>query len=250
MLRQYELRLITQPAACQILRVSPATLFRYLKKLGEGGVEALKHGNTGKRPHNRMEESRRSRIVDLISTKYSAITSETLTGRVLGESRTATVGTKTLILANGNNVAPIGDRTRRTIPINIDAKEEIPASRIFKNPKLLQQVRENREHYVSAALTIISSWITAGKPNTPCPNLNSFEEWSEWCRQPLLWLGLTDPVKKVFTAMDEDPERIQVGRVFNGIRREFGIAPFYPEQWILRYLENLLRMLAASMVVQ
>jgi len=59
-LRQYELRLITQAAACQILRVSPATFFRYLKKLGEGGVEALKHGNTGKRPHNRMEESRRS----------------------------------------------------------------------------------------------------------------------------------------------------------------------------------------------
>lgn len=70
MLRQYELRLITQVAACQILGVSPATFFRYLKKLGEGGVEALKHGNTGKRPHNRMEESRRSRIVDLISTKY------------------------------------------------------------------------------------------------------------------------------------------------------------------------------------
>lgn len=70
MLRQYELRLITQAAACQILRVSPATFFRYLKKLGEGGIEALKHGNTGKRPHNRMEESRRSRIVDLISTKY------------------------------------------------------------------------------------------------------------------------------------------------------------------------------------
>ncbi|WP_366143036.1 helix-turn-helix domain-containing protein, partial [uncultured Parasutterella sp.] len=70
MLRQYELRLITQAAACQILRVSPATFFRYLKKLGEGGIEALKHGNTGKRPHNRMEESQRSRIVDLISTKY------------------------------------------------------------------------------------------------------------------------------------------------------------------------------------
>ena len=70
MLRQYELRLITQAAACQILRVFPATFFRYLKKLGEGGVEALKHGNTGKRPHNRMEESQRSRIVDLISTKY------------------------------------------------------------------------------------------------------------------------------------------------------------------------------------
>lgn len=152
---------------------------------------------------------------DLYPHKYlcSAITSETLTGRVLGESRTATVGTKTLILANGNNVTPVGDMTRRVVPICIDTKEEIPASRIFKNPNLLQQVRESREHYVSCALTIISAWINTGKPHTECPNLNSFEKWSEWCRQPLLWLGLPDPVKKVFTAMNDDPERIQVGRV-------------------------------------
>ena len=135
---------------------------------------------------------------DLYPHKYlcSAITSETLTGRVLGESRTATVGTKTLILANGNNVTPVGDMTRRVVPICIDTKEEIPASRIFKNPNLLQQVRESREHYVSCALTIISAWINTGKPHTECPNLNSFEKWSEWCRQPLLWLGLPDPVKR------------------------------------------------------
>ena len=165
---------------------------------------------------------------DVYPHKYlcSAITSETLTGRVLGESRTATVGTKTLILANGNNVAPLGDMTRRTVPICIDTKEEIPASRIFKNPNLLQQVRESREHYVSCALTIISAWINAGKRHTECPNLNSFEKWSEWCRQSLLWLGLPDPVKKVFTAMNDDPERVQIGRVFNGMRREFGIVPF------------------------
>ena len=165
---------------------------------------------------------------DLYPHKYlcSAITSEALTGRVLGESRTATVGTKTLILANGNNVAPVGDMTRRTVSICIDTKEEIPASRTFKNPNLLQQVRERREHYVSCALTIISAWIHSGKPHTDCPNLNSFEKWSEWCRQPLLWLGLPDPVKKVFTAMNDDPERVQVGRVFDGIRREFETVPF------------------------
>lgn len=45
-------------------------MFRYLKKLSKGGVQALKHGNSGKRPHNRMEESQRARIVDLVATKY------------------------------------------------------------------------------------------------------------------------------------------------------------------------------------
>lgn len=70
MLRQYELRLITQGTACQILGISPATLFRYLNKLSEGGVAGLRHGNTGKKPHNRMEESLKAQIVRLVGTKY------------------------------------------------------------------------------------------------------------------------------------------------------------------------------------
>lgn len=156
----------------------------------------------------------------------SAITSETLTGRVLGESRTAMVGTRTLFLANGNNVVPVGDMTRRTIPINLDAREEFPASREFKNPDLINQLKQNRHHYVSCALTIISAWIKAGKPTTQCKTLNSFARWSELCRQPLLWLDMEDPAGNVFSTMAEDPERVNAGRVFNGLEREFGGTPF------------------------
>ena len=70
MLRQYELRLITQGTVCQILGISSATLFRYLNKLSEGGVAGLRHGNTGKKPYNRMEESQRRQITHLVCTKY------------------------------------------------------------------------------------------------------------------------------------------------------------------------------------
>lgn len=68
--RQYELRLITQGTACQILGISSATLFRYLNKLSKGGVAGLRHGNTGKKPYNRMEESQRRQITHLVCTKY------------------------------------------------------------------------------------------------------------------------------------------------------------------------------------
>lgn len=165
---------------------------------------------------------------DLYPHKYlcSALTSETLTGRVLGESRTITVGTKVLFLANGNNVSVVGDMTRRTVPINLNSKEEHPATRVFKNPNLLKQVSANREAYVSYALTIIAAWILAGKPMTQCQNLNSFEQWSEWCRQPLLWLGVPDPANNIFKAMADDPDRVHTGRVFDGIRREFGVIAF------------------------
>lgn len=156
----------------------------------------------------------------------SAITSETLTGRILGESRTAMVGTRTLLLANGNNVVPVGDMTRRTIPINLDAREEFPASRVFKNPELISQAKRNREHYVSCALTIISAWVKAGKPTAQCKALNSFARWSELCRQPLLWLDMEDPAGNVFSTMAEDSERVNAGRVFNGLECEFRGTPF------------------------
>lgn len=70
MLRQSELRLITQGTACQILEISPAALFRYLNKLSERGAAGVRHGNTGKNPCNRMEESQRIQIIRLMGTKY------------------------------------------------------------------------------------------------------------------------------------------------------------------------------------
>ncbi len=145
---------------------------------------------------------------------------------MLGESRTATVGTRTLFLANGNNVVPVGDMTRRTIPIHLDAKEEFPASRVFRNPNLISQVKRNREHYASCALTIISAWIKAGKPIAQCKALNSFAQWAELCRQSLMWLDMEDPAANVFSTMAEDPERVNTGRVFNGLVLAFRGGPF------------------------
>ncbi len=128
----------------------------------------------------------------------SAITSETLTGRVLGNQELQWLELERFFLPTAANVIPVGDMTRRTIPINLDAREEFPASREFKNPDLINQLKQNRHHYVSCALTIISAWIKAGKPTTQCKTLNSFARWSELCRQPLLWLDMEDPAGNVF----------------------------------------------------
>lgn len=156
----------------------------------------------------------------------SAITATSLTGRILGESKTAEVGTRVLLIANGNNVQAVGDMTRRTITIDLDTEEEIPATREFKHPNLLEDIRTQREHYVNLALNIILAWIQAGKPKTACQKLNSFDLWNDWCRQPLMWLGLPDPVSKVFQAIKEDPERTSIGNVLKRLHEEFGLASF------------------------
>lgn len=155
----------------------------------------------------------------------TALTSGHLTDRILGASRTATVSTRSLVLSSGNNVGPIQDMVRRCITINLDPGCENPASREFKNPYVLQDLLKNREKYVSAALTIIRAWIAAERPETQCKALASYNEWSELCRQPLLWLGLSDPTASLFTAMNDDPERETLGRLLHAWRDCFGTAP-------------------------
>ncbi len=140
----------------------------------------------------------------------TALTSEFISGRILGQSKTAEVGTKVLFLSSGNNVDPVRDMTRRTVTINLDPACEIPAARDFQKQPV-NEVRTNRERFVSLALTIIFAWICAGKPKTECKTIATYSDWSDYCRQSLLWLGMHDPAACIFEAMNEDPDRELLG---------------------------------------
>lgn len=155
------------------------------------------------------------------------LTEPVVSGRILGSSRVTELSTRTLILSSGNNVGPLRDMTRRVVPVYLNPTEELPVTRCYKRPELLEEVRKQRGKYVSCALTIISAWIRAGAPRNPLLRaFNSYSQWSELCRQPLLWLGRPDPAQRVFEVMAEDPEREQVGTVFNSIQGYFKQRPF------------------------
>lgn len=156
----------------------------------------------------------------------TVLTEQTLNGRILGVSRTTEVGTRTLFLSSGNNVGPVQDMSRRVLIIVLNPSEENPSTREFANPNLLEQVRANREQFVSCALTIVAAWLQAGSPKTPCRNIASFTSWSDWCRQPLLWLGLPDPAERMFEMIESDPEKEVVGGVFTCLFNRFGKRPF------------------------
>ncbi|MGA7181259.1 MAG: DNA-primase RepB domain-containing protein [Thiobacillaceae bacterium] len=157
-------------------------------------------------------------------TLCSALTDEFITGRILGVSKTATVGTRTLFLSSGNNVDPVRDMARRCVTIRLDPACETPAARTFRNNPV-GEVRGNRGYFVSLALVIIRAWIIAGRPITPCKPLASYETWSEWIRQPLLWLGLSDPATSVFNSMAADPDRETLGRLLAAWDSVFGNRP-------------------------
>lgn len=164
---------------------------------------------------------------DLVAHKSlcTVLTSEYMSGRILGVSKTATVNTRTLFLSSGNNVGPVQDMTRRCISINLDPGLETPAARSFTRPDLVREVLRERGRYVSAALTIVRAYLVAGKPKTLCKSLAGYGDWSELCRQPLLWLGLADPTVSVFEAMADDPDREILGRLLNAWQTVFGKTP-------------------------
>jgi hypothetical protein len=112
--------------------------------------------------------------------------------------------------------------TRRCITIHLDPGCEVPAARSFARPDLVREVLRDRGRYVSAALIIVRAWIVAGRPRADCKSMAGYGDWSDLCRQPLLWLGLADATESVFEAMAEDPDRETLDRLLTGWQSAFG----------------------------
>jgi hypothetical protein len=140
-------------------------------------------------------------------------------------AKTATVSTRALFLSSGNNVGPVQDMTRRCITIHLSPNCEVPAARTFERPELVREILRERGRYVAAALTIVQAWIVAGRQKTLCKSLAGFGDWSDLCRQPLLWLGLADPTESVFQAMADDPDRETLCRLLTAWQSVFGRTP-------------------------
>lgn len=134
------------------------------------------------------------------------LTSRSITDRILGVSKVATVRTDALVMGSGNNVGPLRDLARRVLTINLNARTEAPGTLVYKgNP--IAALKANRERYVSAVLTIIEAWKAAGSPKAAVPSIGSYGgKWTDYCRHPLLWLGQPDPATVLLEQMLNDPD--------------------------------------------
>ena len=168
----------------------------------------------------------------------SALTEPFLSGRILGISKTATVSTSTLTLSSGNNVSPVRDMTRRCVTIQLDPKMEIPAEKKYSADPI-KIIRERRGEYVAHALNIIKAYIQAGSPKTNCKSLASYDRWTGLVRQPLLWLGQSDPATRLFSQLAEDPDREYLGRFLELWSENFGTTPKMVRE-VLQYANDFL----------
>ena len=134
-------------------------------------------------------------------------------------TKMVTVTTNVFLAITGNAVRVAEDLARRFLFVNLDAGCEDPERRAFDG-NFSAMVDRQRGELLAAALTI---WRW-GRQNRPKPGLElgSFEQWAEWCRDPLLALGCPDPVGRIADAKRDDPDRLQLLEFFQEWHRLYG----------------------------
>src|SRR5207244_2276955 len=101
---------------------------------------------------------------------------------------------------------------------------EFPEERSgFRYPELLKHVREHRAELVVAALTVLTAYNEAGRPNHGETPMGSFESWDHLIRGACVWVGLKDPCagrERIRAEGDHDLEAIRA--VFTTWHEAFG----------------------------
>jgi hypothetical protein len=142
----------------------------------------------------------------------SALTENPAMVRIMGQTKMVPLHTHTFIGINGNAIEVAEDMARRLLNVRVDAKMENPELRKFA-PGFLDHVFTSRAELLTDALTIWrwgrQNKLRAGK------TLGSFETWGQWCRDPLLTLGMRDPVDRVTEIKAADPRRRALVAVFD-----------------------------------
>ena len=110
-----------------------------------------------------------------------AMSSDTLSGRLLGDTKTIEVPSSVIWMFTGNSIYMQGDFATRIYPININANMENPDSRHFKRTDIGEWAIDNRKKIISAILSI----ILAAKKEVKMAGASRFPLWDRFVRQPL-----------------------------------------------------------------
>ena len=159
-----------------------------------------------------------------VKSLLSMLSTEFYEGRILGVSKVVRLSTRAVFLFSGNNVDVLADMARRIVTITLDPQVEIPAAREFQNDPL-KRVRSNRGQFIGDVLTIVQAYKRGGFPEESLKRTNGYLEWSDLCRQSLVWLGLPDPCASMFEQLKHDPYREQLAQVINAWYQAFGTEP-------------------------
>ncbi len=154
----------------------------------------------------------------------AALTSETVTGRLLGSTAMLCAPLRAMWMVTGNGLTFKGDLGRRIVPVDLDAHVEHPEDRSgFRHPDLLGWVREHRGELVAGALTILRGYHIAGRPAHGAPRMGSFEAWDDLVRGATVWAGFDDPVAgRERIRREDDGDLLSLRAALSAWREAFG----------------------------
>jgi len=151
------------------------------------------------------------------------LTAPTFGDRRLGVSENRKLPNRVVVALTGNNITATGDAARRSLVCRLDANAESARGREFKIPNLVEHVTRLRPQLFAAALTIVRAYIVAGCPRQ-AHALESFENWSQLCRDPLMWLGMANAVDSQEGETDEEIDVLRAA--FKALATAYGPREF------------------------
>ncbi len=150
--------------------------------------------------------------------------------RILGKSEMVNIESRASLYATGNNITVRNDMLRRCLLCRLDSNLERPETRKFKdNP--FGRILERRGGYIAACLIIARAYMEAGLPNQHVEPFASFDDWSNYVRSALIWLGEPDPRATAEEMRSEDPDIARSKRIVSAWKNAVGLnnPKFVPE---------------------
>ncbi len=148
-----------------------------------------------------------------------ALTRDRFSGRILKQSKIVEVELFATWIAAGNNLSAFGDTARRALICRIEPKMERPECREFRIADIIGYARDNREHFLSCALGLLSGWLRTKGPS-PTPPLGSFETWSHAVRGAIIWAGGSDVAEALASQVEGADDNAQIHRALLETWRE------------------------------
>lgn len=169
-----------------------------------------------------------------------ALTAETWQDRILGVSTMANFPNRVTWISLGNNVQVKGDITRRVYRIALRPKYANPQDRAassFRHPgtsglDLLSWTRKNRKELLTAILTLVRAWYSAGAPYPKRGvSFGSFEVWERMVGGIVETAGLPDFLGnlKVWRSESDFDSQYWIGHL-GWLRDQFADHPFKTAQ--------------------
>ncbi|GAA5143278.1 hypothetical protein GCM10023340_08320 [Nocardioides marinquilinus] len=162
------------------------------------------------------------------STLAGLLTSNTWGDRPLGSTEWVGTPNDRLWLVTGNNIALGGDLVRRTVWVTIDPGVPNPERRThFAITDLKRWATDRRGDLLHALLTVVRSWVVAGRPLPVATASDDYASWSRTINGILAHAGIDG----VFGHEDSAPEALGVDDdewvdFLDAVHDTFGLQPW------------------------